>query len=270
VTASPDVAPAAPVVPRPAASVLLVRPGAASALEVYMIRRGAQMRFLGGYYAFPGGKVDAADAAADAFARCRGLTPDGAGRVIPTVDGVPPLAFWVTAARELLEEAGVLFAGDGDGRPIPTTDPAVAARVAEMRAALLADAAPFAALLAREGWYLDLAPLRYLSHFITPPSRPIRYTARFFVAPLPAGQVVELSKEEASEGFWIDPAEGHRRFRRGEMAMAEPADCGLGYLSEFPSLDALWAAHADGRHKFHGILDRVQAAGVEIAPDRPA
>ena len=45
--------------------------------------------------------------------------------------------------------------------------------------------------------------------------------------------------------------------------MAEPADCGLAYLSQFDSLESLWAAHADGRHKFHGILDRVEAAGVD-------
>lgn len=51
-----------PVAPRPAASVLLVRPGRRAGLEVYMIRRQTSMRFLGGYYAFPGGKVDAADA----------------------------------------------------------------------------------------------------------------------------------------------------------------------------------------------------------------
>ncbi len=45
------------------------------------------------------------------------------------------------------------------------------------------------------------------------------------------------------------------------MPMAEPADCGLAYLSQFPALHDVWAAHADGRHKFHGILDRVEAAG---------
>lgn len=39
--------------------------------------------------------------------------------------------------------------------------------------------------------------------------------------------------------------------------MADPAESALGYLSGFDSLDALWAAHADGRHKLHGILDRI-------------
>jgi hypothetical protein len=57
--------------------MLLVRSGAAAPLEVYMIRRQKNMRFLGGYYAFPGGKVDAADATAEAFARCRGLGKGG-------------------------------------------------------------------------------------------------------------------------------------------------------------------------------------------------
>jgi len=113
------------------------------------------------------------------------------------------------------------------------------------------------AQLEREGWRLDLAPLRYLSHFITPPSSPIRFTARFFLAPVPAGQALRHFREEASEAFWIDPREGSRRFRQGEMPMAEPADCGLAYLSQFESLGELWGAHADGRHKFHGILDRI-------------
>ncbi len=59
-----------PVPPRPAASALLVRPGQRSLLEIFMIRRQTSMRFLGGYYAFPGGAVDPADRTSAAFARC--------------------------------------------------------------------------------------------------------------------------------------------------------------------------------------------------------
>jgi hypothetical protein len=40
--------------------------------------------------------------------------------------------------------------------------------------------------------------------------------------------------------------------------MAEPAEYGLGYLAQFGSLDEVWAAHADGRLKFHGIVDRIE------------
>src|SRR5262249_7966793 len=106
-----------------------------------------------------------------------------------------------------------------------------------------------------------LASFRYLSHFITPPSSPIRFSARFFLAPVPASQDVRLIEDEASEGVWLDPLEGFRRFGRGEMPMAEPAHSALAYLSVFESLEALWAAHADGRHKIHGINDRLDALG---------
>ncbi len=44
-----------PAEPKPASSVLLVRAGSQSPAEVYMIRRQKSMRFLGGFYAFPGG-----------------------------------------------------------------------------------------------------------------------------------------------------------------------------------------------------------------------
>ena len=241
-------APSPPVVPRPAASVLLVRPGAACPVEVYMIRRQKSMRFLGGFYAFPGGKVEPADGSEEAVARCRGISSAAALATFPAAEGIPPLAFWVTAARELVEETGLLVGCDADGRPVDTRDPEVRDRVERLRHALVDEAAPF----------------RYLSHFITPPSSPIRFTARFFLAPVPAGQEPRLLGGEASEGFWIDPAEGHRRFLAGEMPMAEPADCGLGYIAGFDTLDDVWAAHTDGRHKFHGILDRIETAGFSI------
>ena len=85
---------------------------------------------------------------------------------------------------------------------------------------------------------------------------------------MPVGQEVRLIEDEASEGLWIEPAEGYRRFHRGEMPMAEPAYSGLAYLSEFESVEALWAAHADGRHKLHGINDRLDALGLRV-PRRP-
>jgi 8-oxo-dGTP pyrophosphatase MutT (NUDIX family) len=253
-----------PVRPKPASSVLLVRPGLQSPAEVYMIRRQKSMRFLGGFYAFPGGKVDPEDGEPQILARCRGITAAQAERLVPSEDGLPALAFWVAAARELLEETGVLPGCDSAGRSVASVDRTAAARIEAFRAAHMTKRAPLAALLEAEDWYLDLGPFRYLSHFITPPSSPIRFTARFFLAPVPVGQSPRLFREEASESFWIDPAEGFRRHRSGEWAMAEPADCGLGYLAQFDGLDSVWAAHADGRHKFHGILDRVQAAGVEI------
>lgn len=214
-----------------------------------MIRRNRGMKFLGGYYAFPGGKVDEADGSAGSVACCHGLGADEAEAIFPG-DGRPAIAYWVTAVRELLEETGILLACDREGRAV---DPGA---VEDVRKRLM-DGAPFADLLAEQGWRCDLRPLRYLSHFITPRSSPIRFSARFFLCPVPAGQAPRLFTEETSEGFWIAPGEGYRRFVASEMAMAEPAEYGLGYLAQFDSLDDVWRAHADGRHKFHGIVDRI-------------
>jgi hypothetical protein len=44
-----------------------------------MIRRQKSMRFLGGFYVFPGGKVDPEDGARDILDRCRGITEAEAG-----------------------------------------------------------------------------------------------------------------------------------------------------------------------------------------------
>jgi 8-oxo-dGTP pyrophosphatase MutT (NUDIX family) len=257
-----------PVKPRPAASVLLIRSGSPSPAEVYMIRRQKSMRFLGGFYAFPGGKVDPADGALDVLTRCQGITEAEAGQLLPSEDGVPALAYWVAAARELLEETGVVPVCDGTGRAIALAGADGVARIEALREAHMTGRVPLAALLAERDWFLDLGPFRYLSHFITPPSSPIRFTARFFLAPVPPGQSPRHFREEASESFWVEPGEGFRRHRSGEWAMAEPADCGLGYLAQFESVGAIWAAHEDRRHKFHGIFDRVEAAGVD--PCRPA
>jgi len=233
-----------------------------------MIRRQKSMRFLGGFYAFPGGKVDPEDGVSEMLARCHGLTEAAAERLLPSVDGLPALAYWVAAARELLEETGVLPACDASGRAVGVGGGDALARIEAMREAHMTKRAPLAALLAEREWYLDLELFRYLSHFITPPSSPIRFTARFFLAPVPYGQSPRHFHDEASESFWVEPGEGFRRHRSGEWAMAEPADCGLGYLAQFESLDAIWAAHEDRRHKFHGIFDRVEAAGVN--PRRPS
>ena len=253
-------APVPPVEPKPAASVVLVRdapPGAPEPIEVYMIRRNRDMKFLGGYYAFPGGKVDSADGEPTALARCRGVEAADAERILTEHEGSPALAFWVTAVRELLEESGIMLACDDAGRALDWSSPRTAEAIERCRKALMAGEAPFAELIARESWYCDLRPLRYLSHFITPRSSPIRFTARFFVSPLPAGQEPRLFTEETSEGFWIHPAEGYRRFLSGAMKMAEPAEYGLAYLAQFAALDDLWAAHRDGHHKFQGIADRI-------------
>src|SRR2546423_12535894 len=73
---------------RPAASVVLVREDGA----VLWVRRGDQLKFAGGFYAFPGGRVDVQDSA----------VPLDGGEALRAA-GAPRV---VAAARGRLEEAG--------------------------------------------------------------------------------------------------------------------------------------------------------------------
>ena len=248
------------VEPRPAASVVLIRPGTATPLETWVIRRARAMRFLGGYYAFPGGKVDLADRQPDALARVHGLGPDEARARLGGTDDVPALAYWIAAVRELFEETGLLLAVDPAGRPLEAERPGLAARLEAHRLALVRGECSLTGVLAVEGWRADLAPLAYLAQFITPPSSPIRFSARFFLCPVPLGQGPRLITGEMSEACWVAPAVAYAHFRAGEWPMAEPAEYTMQYLAQFDTYEAVWRNHADGRHKFHGIIDRLDAA----------
>ena len=100
------------LVPRDAATVMLLRDGT-EGVEVFMMRRTLNAAFVGGFYVFPGGAVDAADRHAEVEASCLGLTDADASEQL----GIPSggLAFWVAAVRECFEEAGVLLAAGPDG-----------------------------------------------------------------------------------------------------------------------------------------------------------
>src|SRR5882762_5595724 len=86
-----------PVIPRPAATLLLLRDGAAG-IEVLMTVRHEDAGFAAGALVFPGGKLDAADH--DLCRHCAG----GTGR--DETDLVPRVA----AIRETFEECGILLA----------------------------------------------------------------------------------------------------------------------------------------------------------------
>lgn len=85
----------APVTPRPAATVILLRGGAG--LEVLMLQRGADARFMPGVWVFAGGVVEDGDRAA--------ATADPLDGV-----GADELAHRICGARELGEEAGLQIA----------------------------------------------------------------------------------------------------------------------------------------------------------------
>ena len=91
---------AAPTRPRDAATVILLRGGAAG-LEVLLVKRNPASRFMGGAWVFPGGAVDAGDAEGDQPHRLAGIreVQEEAGIDLPGPDALVPYSRWVTPAQ---------------------------------------------------------------------------------------------------------------------------------------------------------------------------
>ena len=203
------------LVPRPAATVLILREG--EDLEVLMLRRNLNSDFVGGAYVFPGGGVDAADI--DLARYVVGLDDESASARLGLGGG--GLAYYAAALRELFEEAGLLVVCDEAGESLVAT-PEVLVRLAQYRAHVNAGRRALAELLDEESWRLDARAMEYLAHWITPVGPPRRYDTRFFVVAAPFGQVAAHDAGETVAARWIAPREALAAHERGELEMIFP------------------------------------------------
>jgi 8-oxo-dGTP pyrophosphatase MutT (NUDIX family) len=144
----------APVRPRDAASLILLR-GEGEAVEVLVGRRSARARFMPGVYVFPGGRIEAPD----------GLPwtiESGAEAMAPRL-----LRGARAALRETWEEVGVLF-----GRKAPPPSPAAAPPARE---------APIERAYRTHGLAAAIDRLQYVGRAITPSRSRRRFNTRFFL-----------------------------------------------------------------------------------------
>ena len=96
---------------RQAATVILLRASEPKGFEVFLTQRPDSMPFLGGKYCYPGGSVIKEDCSPPATARCTGLSPDQARKIVGAhFSPRQALGFWIAAIRELFEEVGILLA----------------------------------------------------------------------------------------------------------------------------------------------------------------
>jgi len=165
-----------PVVPRPAATVLLLRD--AAPWEVLMMRRPGGSDFAPGAHVFPGGSVHPEDQILGD--RLRGA-----------------------AVRELFEELGILLAAGPRGF-------AQASDCDRLRLRL-AHGVSFPAALAEARLRPALDQLVYFARWVTPEPLRRRFDTRFYLARLPARQEVHPQPGEVDEWMWIDPAQALAR-----------------------------------------------------------
>lgn len=166
---------------RDAATIILLRRHAEGS-SVLMGMRGAKAAFMPSKYVFPGGAVDPADATAPLVRplgeinRRRLLEEPRAGHACD------PHAIAAAALRELAEETGLLIgAKDGPRSEWPG--------------------------YAETGLSPDASKLHYVFRAITPPGRPRRFDARFFVvdSDVISGDPDDFSRacDELSHLHWV-------------------------------------------------------------------
>jgi len=182
-----------PVVPRPAATILLVRDGA-NGIEVFMVKRHHQIDFVAGALVFPGGRVDEGDN--DAILRDHA---DGGEEWTGILR-----AMGAAAIREAFEESGILIARDAETNKLVTAERL--ARLVPFRKALEKHEIALAELLRRERLKLAYDQLVHFAHWITPANMPKRFDTHFFLAQSPVGHEGRHDGRESVDSTWITPA----------------------------------------------------------------
>tara|TARA_R110002167_G_scaffold176884_1_gene376570 strand:+ start:626 stop:1318 length:693 start_codon:yes stop_codon:yes gene_type:complete len=144
--------------PRDAATLVLVRKERKK-LCVLMGLRHSRHKFMPDQYVFPGGRVDPSDGYVEAATELR---PHVADRLSRSASPHRARALAIAAIRETFEETGLIL-----GEPLKTTPGRIPPAWQDFYAA---------------GYAPALHRLEYIHRAITPPFRPIRFNARFFMA----------------------------------------------------------------------------------------
>jgi 8-oxo-dGTP pyrophosphatase MutT (NUDIX family) len=260
---SPRSAPTRPI--RFAATLIVLRDGAAG-LEVLMLRRAEKEGDQNsGASVFPGGGVDPQDRLLHAC--CEAPDDVTASQRLALPAG--GLDFYVAAIRECFEEAGLLFASEADGRPV-ALDALPEAELTALRATTEEGAASLRGLCAERGWRLAVDRLAYFAHWLTPPGMPRRFDTRFFVARAPGRQQARPDGRETVEHFWLRPAEALDPARGLRLMNVQRRV--LEQLAAFGSAEEC-VAHARGLPQIPLVMPRraLAADGLRaVNPDEPA
>jgi 8-oxo-dGTP pyrophosphatase MutT (NUDIX family) len=211
-----------PVLPSPAATLVLLRDRPPGSVEVLLLQRHTQSKFAAGDHVFAGGKVEPEDLPGDVERFCRGLTArDATARLGMGLACPDALAYWVGAIREAFEEVGILLACTPDGEFVTFT-PENRERFAAYRTACQTSNQAFFPMLRAEALTLATDRLTYFAHWITPEENPIRFDTRFFAAVTPPAQDASVDGREIVTARWMTPAEALEALTRQEITLRTP------------------------------------------------
>ena len=209
----------APVIPKPAASVLLLRDGPRG-IEVFMVLRSPKLNFSSGALVFPGGKIDPEDGDPALAARSPGAEGlDGGDRT-----------HRIAAIREAFEETGILLARRrGTDGPVAAADAALLE--GRWRPGVHSGSVSFLRFLETEDLLLKTADLRHFAHWITPEPSERRFDVHFYLAAAPAGHEGAHDGSESVDSLWIRPGDALEDAAHGRRPLMFPTRSNLSRLA---------------------------------------
>ncbi len=247
---------AVPLIPRPAATVMVIRPLEEKApegtYEVFMVRRSSKSTFVPEVFVFPGGGLEAFDSSPAALST---LVGPGSGALKQVFRDTPGLGaeaaslklepaeiagLHLAALRELFEEAGVLLVQDEQGQEFEVgKNEKRRAYFHAARLALQKREFTFVELLQREKLKADIGRLIYFSHWITPASEKRRFDTRFFLTLVNFGHEAEADEHETNSGVWIEPGTALKLQAEDQFNLIYPTIMHLKRLAAHPTIPDL-------------------------------
>ena len=210
------------VKPLPATTIILLRSigNDTKNIEVLMTKRQNYLKFLGGYYVFPGGKVEEQDYSDVNLSRVKGISQKDARKILKIKNNNDDkislefnyLGYWTAGIRELFEEIGILLATNKFNDPIPFQS---VEKFKDYRFKIINNEITMYEMMVKEDLYYSAEMLTYYNRFITPKFSPKRFDTRFFICKFPGEQIkIDPYEKEISELIWIKPNDALNRIQK--------------------------------------------------------
>ncbi|MCY7344869.1 MAG: MBL fold metallo-hydrolase, partial [Pyrinomonadaceae bacterium] len=195
--------------------------------KVLWARRNPNLAFLGGWHAFPGGKLEASDTLVK----------------VKNCEDAELERFIVCAAREMFEEAGVLLVRNGEkltrGQRASLHDDLISGRMT------------FDEILAHWNLWIDAEDFHYTGFWTTPNFSTVRFKTRFFLAVCPPKQTPFAAISELENVEFIAPSAALNKWKKSEVLISPPVLLTLKTLEDILTINS------------HGLLRIEENPGIK-------
>jgi 8-oxo-dGTP pyrophosphatase MutT (NUDIX family) len=260
-----------PVIPKKAATVILLRDKEPHGFEVFLLQRHEKSSFMGGNFVYPGGRVDRDDGSTEIGSYSKGITSEEAQRILGgAFSPEESLSYWIAAIRELFDEAGVLLAYDQKGNLLRLRNRDEQQKFSNYRGLLQKAELGICEMAKKENLLFALDQLQYCAHWITPEARSERFDTYFFLARYPSEQEATHDQKETTAGVWIAPREALDDNLGGGAILSPPTLKTLEDLSRFKTIDEIFTSVKNAKIKtILPVLTKISSGPMILFPWDP-